>query len=490
VLDGIAVNERRMQRKLFCAAAVASLIACGAPSTPVQPTPLPLEATQRASADAERPRRDTAEDAVVATFSKCDVEEDVRTAADATTAAARGGRPTGPTLADALWSCFSIFKPSKSREQRATRSLAEALFAVKAAAYGPKAIEMIARPLPSRRDLDARNVEERRRIVCLQLLADLHYVPAVRPLVTLLVTEDGEGLAGLAGLALLSTPREAEPLLVSALAGTDPEIAAVVAKNSDRTAIVHIADALGVLSRPAGQRAVLDALARETNDLRRVYLARRLGWFPSSTVTMNAYKEAYAKLPRVTSPNDLDLRGMLLRMASAFGDPTLIPWILQSVKGTDNEFATLGLHQAVLLVDASHAGAVGAAVARLDGDGEKDLFATAQPLVMRCREDARCYVQELDKPLVTQHDRESQEKAVRMAAVYGDGATKAALLAKLVAIRDRRMKEEIGSAIFHLSPAGDEAAAAVLDAGESEQQRHDGSVLHDLAMRLRARAAP
>ena len=69
-----------------------------------------------------------------------------------------------------------------------------------------------------------------------------------------------------------------------------------------------------------------------------------------------------------------------------------------------------------------------------------------------------------------------------MAAIYGNSATRDALTKKLAAITDRSVRVAMLSAILHLSPQGDVATAAALEALPSDDE------IMVTAQRLRARA--
>ena len=68
-------------------------------------------------------------------------------------------------------------------------------------------------------------------------------------------------------------PKESEPVLVAALAGTDPELATLAATYPDKGYIPVVAEPLAYISRRAGRAAILTALANADNDTNRAVLA-------------------------------------------------------------------------------------------------------------------------------------------------------------------------------------------------------------------------
>src|SRR5580658_2028187 len=152
-------------------------------------------------------------------------DEDVKFAAQAVIAMSKAGVLTDQGVIDALWTCFSKFQASKAKSINLLTDLHDAVLAVKSPSYGPKAVEKLAAPV------DPKNVEQNRdqiqfwQLTSIQVLSELKFVQGARALVTVVVNPSKRDLRATANAALMRMPKEAEPLLIAALKGTDPDFA-------------------------------------------------------------------------------------------------------------------------------------------------------------------------------------------------------------------------------------------------------------------------
>ncbi|MEQ1492745.1 MAG: hypothetical protein ABL932_19545 [Terricaulis sp.] len=189
-------------------------------------------------------------------------DDDVRYAAQAMTGLAKEGKATDQTAIDALWNCFAKFQPSKAKSINLVKDLADAVLAVKHTSYGPKAAEKLAGKVT-----DPKNPSEGMdqiqfwQATSVRIISELKYTGAAKALVTVLLTPQKQDLRGVVNNALMKMPKEAEPLLIGALNGSDPDFAKLgEAFGAEKTHLAIVADTLAWLSRPAGRDAIIDAI--------------------------------------------------------------------------------------------------------------------------------------------------------------------------------------------------------------------------------------
>jgi hypothetical protein len=97
---------------------------------------------------------------------------------------------------------------------------------------------------------------------------------------------------------------------------------------------------------------------------------------------------------------------------------------------------------------------------------EKDVYASAAAVLASCKQDAACYVRVLDTPVPSTPPaaKMGHVKAAWMAAIHGTASTRAELLARVDKVKDGSVRLAIVTAIAHLAPEGDVAAAGALEA--------------------------
>jgi hypothetical protein len=144
----------------------------------------------------------------------------------------------------------------------------------------------------------------------------------------------------------------------------------------------------------------------------------------------------------------------------------------------------------------ANANSVGAAVSKLPATAdEKQMYKNALAVVQACDKDVACYLKELAKPTPAEKTpvaRMAHVKAAWMAGVYGDAATRTALVDRLNGLKDGAIRGAILEAIDHLTPTGDAATADKIDALVGAD-RAAGALsgldeMANLALRLRARS--
>ncbi len=435
-------------------------------------------------------------------------DDDVRYSAQAMTGLAKEGKATDQTAIDALWNCFAKFQPSKAKSINLVKDLADAVLAVKHTSYGPKAAEKLAGKVT-----DPKNPTEGMdqiqfwQATSVRIISELKYTGAAKALVTVLLTPQKQDLRGVVNNALMKMPKEAEPLLIGALNGSDPDFAKLgEAFGAEKTHLAIVADTLAWLSRPAGRDAIIDAINKATTDTQRTVMAQALIRFPSDKKVTDAFLGAYGKI----APNSaiallggVDAHAALCQAASHFYQPALTTWLLKEITSAKGEQADAihlyALEASIKLMGPAHVKDVEAAVGKFGTPREKAMFENANKALTQCKEDAACYVGLLDQPVPATPDTAKYVavKASWMAAAYGNEKTRADLVAKLDKVKDGAIRLDVAEAIDHLAPPGDEATAKALEkivesdlaAGNKELISADDA-LAKVALKLRARALP
>jgi hypothetical protein len=431
-------------------------------------------------------------------------EEDVKYAAKAVQGLAEAKKLTDQTVKDALWNCFDKFQVSKTKMFELVKALHDAVVAVSDPSYGPKAVAKL------NAAVDPKNIDSVRdhlqfwQITAVQVVGDLKYAPAAKPLVTILLTPTKKDLVATAQNALLKMAKDAEPILIGALNGTDKDFATLEAIDTNKDYIGTIGDTLATISRPAGRDAVLAALAAADSDTNRTLLAAWLTKFPSDPRLVPAFLAAYKKIPANTSIDRLqgaNAHGYLAQVSANFFDPTLTDWLVKEINTAKGDEADamqlLALDSAIKLMQPAQKAEVQAAVNKEGTDVEKDKFKRASAVLDKCNTDASCYVAALDQtiPSTPPSATMTAAKAAWMAVIYGNAGTKALIAGKIEKIKNFNARFDAVSALDRLVPNGDSTVASQLDtvvtsdaaSGNKELLMAD-DVVAKVAARLRARA--
>jgi len=432
-------------------------------------------------------------------------DEDVKFASQSARGMAASGKLTDQAVVDALWNCFSKFQVSKAKSINLVKDLHDAVVEVAHPTYGPKAVEKLAAPV------DPKNVDQVKdqvhfwQMTSIQVIGELKFAPAARALVSVLLAPSKSDLRATTNAAIMKIPREAEPLLISALNGSDPDFAkAAVLFGQEKTHVAVLADSIAWLSRKAGLDALLTALAQADNDANRVVIAQSLYRFPPDPRVWPAFDATYRKVPpnsHVPLLGGSFGRASLVQVVPHFYDAALTDWALKEIAaGTGDEVDALhlfGLEAAVKLMNKDRLKAVEAAIGKYGTPREQEMFKGAAAVVNKCASDASCYVKFLDEPIASSPKTANMGavKAAYMAAIVGNAATAKELVGKLDKVKDGGARLAVSEAIDHLLPAGDVGVADMLDklvaadkaSGNAALLQADDAVVK-VALRLRARA--
>ncbi|MGH7271693.1 MAG: hypothetical protein ACREJ3_14780, partial [Polyangiaceae bacterium] len=412
-----------------------------------------------------------------------------------------------------LWNVFSAFHLSKARSQRLFQALHNAIVNVHDASYGDKAIEKLKAPvIPDNVD-SMKDQINWWQLTSIQVISKLRDTRAVKQLVLVLLSPTKMDLNASARMALLKMAKAAEPELIKALNGQDPDYVTAGEAYKDKANLAILADTLALTSLPAGRDAILAALPGASTDTERTGLAQALVQFPDDPRVEPAFLGAYKKL---TWNSTVDLLGALkpraaLAQASAnFYDPSLTDWLLKEIAGApDGASKLMALEAALKLMPSSKKVAVGAALQKakaiLPNDvyqASKQMYDYAGQALDKCNASTSCYLGVLDEPIPSSPTTANWRaiKSAWMAVIYGKGSaqdmTRKELLKRIDKVKDASARLAVVEAIDELAPKGDTAAADALDkmvasdtaAGDKLVLMADDSVVK-IALRLRARAS-
>jgi len=451
-------------------------------------------------------------------------DEDVKFAAESVGVMAKDGVKLDKSVVDGLWNCFTKYKPSKTNSIQGTQAIHDAILAVKDPSYGDKAIVAIKAPAlldDSLSEAGTTKVNDQLdfwQTTAIQVLKELKYKPAAKPLVQVLMTKNKLKIANLASAAIQQMPKDAEPFLAAGLTGSDPDLAKLTAdwdvKTKDYVPI--LINVLAYTSLDSARDAITAYIPRLDNDTNRAAAAQMLIWFPTSPQLEATFKGLYAKLPPVADKGDNDTgteRAQLLGVASEFFDASLGPWAVaeaSGAKGTNMLSAKVGaIQSAIKLMGPADKANVEKALTNLENSGlsvnEKKqvadnvraVFKFAAEALDKCQSDAACYVKVLDEPIPqTPNANWKAIKAAYMAGIHGNEQTRKDLIAHITKVTNPGARLAMAVAINPLAPKGDNADADALDKiVQDDTKRKDNEALRGddaltkVALMMRARAS-
>jgi hypothetical protein len=469
-------------------------------------------------AETHDPRTQPALAKALKDFEMGKTDDEVRVSCESINYMAKAGVKIDPTVVAELWNVFSGFHASKAKSERLYKALHEAILAVHDPSYGDKAIEKLKAPvIPDNVDSSMDQVQWW-QLTSIQVLSELKYAKAVKQLTLVLLTPTKIDLNAPTRMALLRMAKDAEPELIKALNGQDPDYVKAGEAYKDKTNLAIVADTLALLSRPAGRDAILAALPSADTDTTRTAFAQALVQFPADARVEPAFLGAYKKLTWNSSVDllkDLKPRTALAQASAGFYDPALTDWLLKEIAGAPDTANKLVLLEAALkLMPTAKKADVGAALAKVKSDpkssdippavfdASKKEYDFASSVLDKCGTSSSCYVAALDEPIPSGDPLANFRavKAATMAVVYGQSqadATRGELLKRVDKVKDPSARLAVVEAIDELAPRGDVSAADALDkvvaadtkANDPRLRMADDPVVK-VALRLRARAAP
>jgi hypothetical protein len=435
-------------------------------------------------------------------------DEDVKYASQSVTGMANAGKKLDQNLVDALWNTFSKFQVSKAKSINLVKDLHDAVLTVDDPSYGPKAVALLAAPVDPKNPDSVRDQLQFWQMTAIQVIGEEKFTGGIKPVVNVMITPEKQDLRATANAALMKMPKEAEPVLLAAFTGSDPDLARTAAAwGPDKTHLAILADSISWLSRPAGRDAILTALAQADNDANRTIMAQSLIRFHPDQKLTTAFLDAYKKIApgtRVELLGKLFARPALAQASSHLYDASLTDWLLKetnAAKDADERAAmqVFALEAAVKLMTPKEQKAVGDAVTKYWAPKEQEIFKQAAAALDKCQMDNACYLALLDEPIPSSPPTANMRavKAAWMLAMFGDIATRDALVVKIDKVKDGGARLAVVEAIDQLSPQGDIASADKLDkiveadkaSGNAALLAADDALVK-VALRLRSRATP
>ncbi len=461
-------------------------------------------------AETHDPRTQPAITKALKDFEMGKTDDEGRVSCESILAMAKAGVKLDQTLVDELWNMFSKFKLSKAQSERLYHAVHDSVLAVHDPSYGDKAIEKLKAPVTS--DVDSQKDQLMWwQLTSVQLLSEMRYTKAVRPLIlTLLTPTKTSTLGATIQFALLKMAKDSEPELIKALGGQDPEYVKTSEGFEDKAGVGVIAEVLAQLGRPAGRDAILAALPSAETDTARTELAQALVQMPNDPRVEPAFLDAYKKLTWDSSDKligSLKPRAALAQQSANFYDPKLVDWLLKELKkAPDYSARLLELEAAFKLMTPERKADVADAMAKLKKEAPADIFALSQQMfdnasaaLDKCKTETSCYVSLLEEPIAPGSPTGNWRaiKATWMAVIYGGAnanATRGELLKRMDKVRNAGARIALCEAIDELAPQGDVGAADALDkivasdakSGDKELASTDNTVAQ-VAWRLRVR---
>jgi hypothetical protein len=462
-------------------------------------------------AETHDPRTQPAIAKALKNFEMGKTDDEVRVSCESISAMSKSDVKLDQNVLDELWNLFAKFQLSKTTSQRLYQALHDAVRNVHEKSYGDKAIDKLKAPV-------AEGVDSQKdqlmwwQLTSVQVIKELRYTKAVKPLVVVLLTPSKTAALGpTIQFALLKMAKDAEPELIKALNGQDPDYVKAAEGSEDKVNIGIVANVLAQLGRAPGRDAILAALPGADTDTARTELAQALVQMPKDARCQPAFLAAYNKLTwdsadKMLGP--LKPRAALAQQSANFYDPSMLDWLFKEMKkAPDFQARLLEIEPAIKLMTPEKKADVADALSKLKKEAPADIFAYTQQMfdnaassLDKCKTDATCYMGLLDAPIPATSPTANYKaiKATWMAVVYGGAnanATRAALLTHVDKVKNTGARIALAAAIDELAPTGDVAAADALDkiiaadkaAGDKDLIATDNT-LAQVAWRLRGRA--
>jgi hypothetical protein len=463
-------------------------------------------------AETHDPRTQPALAKALKDFEMGKTDDEGRVACESIHAMAKAGAKIDQTVIDELWNMFSKFKLSKAQSERLYHAVHDAVLAVNDPSYCGKAIEKLAAPVTQ--DVDSQKDQLMWwQLTSVQLISEQRCTKAAKPLVvTLLTPTKTSTLGATIQFALLKMAKDAEPELIKALTGQDPDYAKASEGFEDKAGIGVVAEVLAQLGRPAGRDAILKVLPTADTDTARTELAQALPQMPNDPAVVPAFLDAYKKLTWDSSDKllgSLKARAALAQQSAKFYDPKLLDWLMKELKKAPDYSARLVmLEAAAKLMTPDRKAEIVDAMAKVKKETPADIFQLSQQMfeysssaLDKCKMDTNCYIALLDEPIPSASPLAYAKavKATWMTVIYGGGAnataTRAELLKHVEKVRNAGARLALCEAIDELAPKGDVAAADALDkivaadakTGDKSLIASDNTVAQ-VAWRLRVRS--
>ncbi len=440
--------------------------------------------------------------------------------ADLKWAAIAAGELKLDSLNEPLVQAFQKMKTSSMLGGITYRPLNEAMVKIKAKSWTQPLISMLdAEIVPPKNAKDKDKFDPYRdqlfwQTTSAQILGELQAAEAVETLLKVMLDPAKADIQATAILALVKIGKPAADRAVKVLTGADEklttfnlrrikEVSGAKEAPKDRPYVQTAALVLGTIGRPEGQAALLEALKTEEKETNKAVIAREITKLPSSAEVKDAYKAAFESLSLETViPPGSNALSSLSEFTGQFYDPTMIDWLLERAENTkgggEDKKALQGAITvtAIKLAKPDQMTTVKAAVEKYGTKLEKDLFADAEAVVGACKEDAACYLKEMEKS--ANQEQKTQFRAIKagyMVGILGNEATAGELVAAMSSFENAAVRFVAAQTIDHLLPKGSKDLAdklrAIVDknaeSGDKQKINADSPV-KQVMYRIEARA--
>src|SRR5271165_2201060 len=231
-------------------------------------------------AETHDPRTQPAIAKALKNFEMGKTDDEVRVSCESINAMAKAGVKLDQGTLDELWNVFAKFQLSKTTSQRLYQALHEAIVNVHEKSFGDKAVAKLKAPVTESVDSQKDQLMWW-QLTSVQVISDLQYAGACKPLVVALLTPSKTAALGpTIQFALLKMAKDSEPELIKALNGSDPDYVKAAEGAEDKVNIGIVANVLAQLGRAQGRDAILAALPGADTDTARTELAQALVQMP------------------------------------------------------------------------------------------------------------------------------------------------------------------------------------------------------------------
>jgi hypothetical protein len=425
---------------------------------------------------------------------------------EAILASQAAARLSSSSLQDSLLEAYRTLDTSNADGLRYSRHLAAAMSAQRDDAWNNTFLEVLTEALVRPERFDDKPAVKAfqsglfRQTIAARLLGESGSKSATIALLRVLLDGNKSEVHPAAELAIIKLKANAVPELLELLRG-EGELMPLArdARKDEKQAHVYFATKwLDLLRLPSTEQDLLDAWGRTKDPVARTLLIRSLSRLPGTKGGLDELKTTYTQTDiKVTLPEGESALETLSDAAVQFFDPELTLWLEGRVDRVPTVWTRRGDVQVALvlamsrLVTADQVKATSAAATKYGGKPGTPAFETAAQLTRSCKSDAACYV----KTITSAPTPFGALKAVTMAAIYGDSATRDALVDIALGIEEQELLNQVLVAIEHLTTndavqtatAVTDKAKPNLDAPSSTWPRGKRTAIAAMIARLQAR---
>jgi HEAT repeat protein len=317
-----------------------------------------------------------------------------------------------------------------------------------------------------------------------QVLGELQSAEAVETLLKCMLDPSKGDVQLTAVLALVKIGKPAVERTSKVLTGADEKLVAysnrrikeVTKAKEEPKDSPHVRTAaliLGTIGRADSVGPMMEALKKADKDVNKAVIAREMTKLPVSQESKDAFKAAFESISMEANipPQGTNALQMLAEAAGQFYDADMIDWLIEraeKTKGSGDDLKNLQNALAVTMIKLAKPNQLEKVKAATDKFGtklEKDLYAQAEKLVNTCKENAACYVGEMEKS--TNQEQKNQFVAIKagyMSAIFGNDGTRDELINRMDSFENAAIRFVASQTLDHLCPKGSKEAALKIKA--------------------------